>query len=72
MTKQRQSDYLISHIVDKLTLFLINDTGVKLSEALHTLYTSKTYERLTDLDTGLYSESSSYVYELLKDELGEN
>ena len=33
------------------------------------VYNSIVYAKLCDEDTGLYIESSSYIYELLKDEI---
>jgi hypothetical protein len=33
------------------------------------VYNSIVYAKLCDEDTGLYRESSSYIYELLKDEI---
>lgn len=38
-------------------------------EALKALYTSDTYSRLINLDTGLYAQSTAYVYEYLEKEL---
>ena len=37
---------------------------------MQNLYASKVYDRLTDEETGLYRESSGYVFGLLQDELG--
>jgi hypothetical protein len=33
------------------------------------VYNSTVYTKLNDENTGLYRESSSYIYELLKDEI---
>ena len=32
-------------------------------------YNSKVFEKLQDTETGLYMESSEYVYDLFKDEI---
>ena len=40
-----------------------------MEDALRTLYTSDTYSKLIDLSTGLYSQSTAYVYEYLDKEL---
>ena len=37
--------------------------------ALHTLYTSDTYTKLQDTKTGLYFQSTRYVYDFLKNEI---
>jgi len=36
---------------------------------MSTVYNSIVYTKLCDENTGLYRESSSYIYELLKDEI---
>lgn len=69
MTAQVQRDFLINHIVDRLTEFLVVDNNMELTDALNIVYRSKVYQQLQDEDGGLYSQSPSYVYELLKQEL---
>jgi hypothetical protein len=39
-----------------------------MAEAMHLFYTSDTYEKLLDEATGLYLESSSYVFDLFMNE----
>ena len=36
---------------------------------MRTLYTSDTYDRLSNLHTGLYTQSTAYIYEYLEKEL---
>ena len=36
---------------------------------MNKFYNSKVFEKLQDEETGLYLESSEYVYDLFKDEL---
>lgn len=69
MTAQVQRDFLVSHIVDRLTEYLMLDNSLDIAEALKIIYQSKVYQQLQDEDGGLYSQSPSYVYELLKQEL---
>ena len=54
-----QQDYLISHIVDKITDFLIADFQLDIPSALNIVYTSDTFRVLSDKETGLYSQSPS-------------
>lgn len=63
-----QQDYLISHIVDKITDFLIEDFQLDIPSALNIVYTSDTFRVLSDKETDLYSQSPSYIYEWLKRE----
>lgn len=69
MTAQIQRDFLINHIVDRLTEYLVLDRNIELAEALRLVYKSKIYQQLQDIEGGLYTQSPSYVYELLKHEL---
>ena len=69
MTAQVQREFLVSHIVDRLTEYLMLDNSIDIAEALKIIYQSKVYQQLQDEDGGLYSQSPSYVYELLKQEL---
>ena len=69
MTAQVQKDFLVNHIVDKLTEYLVTDNSLELTDALKILYQSKTYQQLQDTDGSLYAQSPSYVYEILLKEL---
>ena len=60
---------LIEGVVQDLVGFLHEDKGMGIDEAMKVVYNSKTYEKLTDKETGLHRESSAYVYEILKDEM---
>ena len=68
MTAQVQRDFLINHIVDRLTEFLVLDNNMELTDALNIVYRSKVYQ-LQDEEGELYVQSPSYIYELLKKEL---
>lgn len=71
MTTQEQKDFLVNHIVDQLTEYLVTDNTLELADALKIVYQSKTFQRLQDMDGSLYIQSPSYVYELLQKELKE-
>ena len=47
----------------------MEDNRCDLSTALKEFYNSETFAKLSDESTGLYIESSAYVYEMLKGEL---
>ena len=51
------------------TAYLMEDSGCDLPTALKEFYNSETFAKLSDESTGLYIESSAYVYEMLKGEL---
>ena len=50
-------------------MWLMEDFKYSLEEALDCVYNSELFEKLQDLETGLYYQSSGYNYELLKEEI---
>lgn len=64
--------YLVECITQDLIQYLIEDNNITMEEAMDIVYNSKTFEHLNDFETHLYYESSSYVYECLKEELTQN
>lgn len=49
--------------------FMMNDYGWKLSQALEVLFNSETYSKICNPATGLYFQSSRYLYSFLKNEI---
>ena len=62
-------DVLTEAITQEIIGFLMEDRSLELDEAMNLLYNAELFDKLQDAETGLYLESSAYVYELLKDEL---
>lgn len=60
---------MIDSLVDDMAKYLIEDDGLSIMEALDIVYNSQTYEKINDLSTGLYFQSSGYNYDMLKHEL---
>lgn len=66
MCKQEQLiEYMIQDIVDMFA----TDQNIECDEAMNKFYNSKVFEKLQDIETGLYLESPEYVYDLFKDEM---
>lgn len=63
--KQIMKDDLAVELVE----CLINEFHYSMQEALDALYTSETFERLQDDETGLYYQSVGYVYSFLRNEI---
>lgn len=65
MTKQEQLvEYQIQDIID----YIVTDIQIEYDKAMQLFYNSQTFDKLTDIETGLYLESSAYVYGLFQDE----
>ena len=62
---------MIEELVKDLVLKLMEDRKITMPEALGLVYNSDTYEKILDLETGLFSQSTAYVYEILSRELTE-
>ena len=66
MNEQKQLiEYMIQDVVDMLA----TDQNIEYDEAMNKFYNSEVFEKLQDEETGLYLESSGYVYDLFKDEM---
>lgn len=57
-------------IVKDMISRLMDERGLSMQEAFDAVYSSRLFEKLNDPSTGLYFQSSGYVYSYLKDELG--
>ncbi len=72
MTKKltpEQIQLLKDDLSTELAGYLVDDYHCTPQEAIDILYTSETFERLQDDNTGLYYQSPGYVYSFLQNEL---
>lgn len=60
---------MINCISKDIVGFLMEDYGKSLEYSLNILYNSETFQKLNNPDTGLYFQSSRYVYQFLKNEI---
>ena len=56
-------------IVKDMISRLMEERGLSMQDAFNKVYNSHLFEKLTDPKTGLYFQSSGYVYSYLQDEL---
>jgi len=61
--------FMIEELVKELSLRLMEERGLSMKEALDTVYNSETYGKVLDLRTGLFAQSTSYVYSILETEI---
>lgn len=62
-------DQLIEYIVQDIVDMLATDQNIEYDEAMNKFYNSEVFVKLQDKETGLYLESSEYIYDLFKDEM---
>lgn len=65
----RKMQYLVEGITKDIVSYLMQDFDLDLPTALNQFHNSETFTKLSEESTGLYIESSAYVYEILKSEL---
>ena len=61
--------FLIDALIERLVLLVMDDFKLSLLDALSLVYNSQLYEKISDLETGLYYQSALYNYELLRKEI---
>ncbi|WP_071146331.1 hypothetical protein [Bacteroides ihuae] len=65
----KKVQYLIEGITKDIVAYLMQENDMDLPTAISLFHNSETFEKLSNESTGLYIESSAYVYEILKTEL---
>ncbi len=66
-----RESFMIEELVKDLVLKLMEEHKLSISDALDAVYNSDTYEKILDLGTGLFAQSTVYVYAILQRELKE-
>lgn len=60
---------MIDDVAAEIVVLLMTKRNMSFIEAIDTVYTSDTYSKLCDKETGLYYQSPKYVYSFLEHEL---
>jgi ClpP class serine protease len=66
---QAEFQNMKEEIVKDLISRLMEERGLTMQEAFNKVYNSRLFEKLNDPKTGLYFQSSGYVYSYLQDEM---
>ena len=62
---EQLKEYIIRDVIE----FYATDTGADMKASMALFYGSEVFVKLDDVETGLYLDSSAYVYDLFCDEL---
>lgn len=65
----KEIEFVIEELVKEMALRLMDERELTMKQALDTIYNSETYTKILDLRTGLYSQSTTYVYSFLENEI---
>ena len=66
---QAEFQNMKEEIVKDLISRLMEERGLTMQEAFDKVYNTRLFEKLNDPKTGLYFQSSGYVYSYLQDEM---
>ncbi len=66
---QEEFQNMKEEIVKDMIARLMDEQGISMHEAFDAVYTSHLFEKLNDPKTGLFFQSSGYVYSYLMEEL---
>lgn len=69
---QAEFQNMKEEIVKDLIARLMDERYLSMQEAFDLVYNSRLFEKLNDPKTGLYFQSSGYVYSYLQEELDNN
>jgi len=58
--------FMMDYVTATVVTCIIEDERLPTDEAMKAFYNSETFDRLCDIETGLYRESGGYVYDLYK------
>lgn len=59
---------LMEYNTQDIIEFILSDLNIDYDEAMKLFYSSETFEKLYQIETGLYLESAAYVYGIFQDE----
>lgn len=69
---QEEFQNMKEEIIKDLIAFRMEDAGCSMQQAFNDVYSSRLFAKLCEPDSGLYFQSSRYVYSYLLDELESN
>lgn len=64
--REMLTEFITQDIITKIA----QEKGAEIPQAMNEFYSSTTFEKLHDYETGLYLEGTDYIYDLLREELG--
>ena len=63
-----KAEMLMEYNTQDIVEFIMSDLNIDYDEAMKLFYSSETFEKLYQKETGLYLESAAYVYGIFQDE----
>ena len=61
--------YLIEYLIRDIVCIIAQDNNITIDKSMDIFFNSNIFEKLQDVESGLYTESASYIYEIFKNEI---
>lgn len=68
-TREQDIQFQIECLTHQLVMMLMEDKGMTIKQALDTVYSSHTFAKVENPDTGLYYQGAVYVMDMLDAEM---
>ena len=65
----KEQVFITDYLYAELVKLIMKYQGLPFQEALDLLYNSALYDKIANIETGLYLQSPDYNYELLQEEM---
>lgn len=70
MQEEQDKQFQIECLTNELVAMLMEERGLTMEQAMDTVYSSHTFEKVERTSTGLFYQGSVYVMDMLREELG--
>lgn len=70
MQEEQDRQFQIECLTNELVAMLMEERGLTMEQAMDTVYSSHTFEKVERASTGLFYQGSVYVMDMLREELG--
>ena len=72
MQEKQDRQFQIECLTNELVAMLMEERGLTMEQAMDTVYSSHTFEKVERASTGLFYQGSVYVMDMLEEELGDS
>jgi hypothetical protein len=63
----KTQEWLKVFAIQGVVLRIMEENNLEMLQAMDKFYNSESFDKLQDTETGLYSQSSAYIYDLYKE-----
>jgi hypothetical protein len=63
----KTQEWLKIFAIQGVVLCIMEENNLEMSQAMDKFYNSECFDKLEDIETGLYTQSCAYIYDLYKE-----